>query len=116
MEELIEKIRAATASEATDEARALGAQACRTLLTALDAKPGEPMAEPATATPTELVAPAASPPTPQAAAHMIASALRGMTPDQLLDLAIARLRAALPAGAAVPVAQPVKFQLVTLNR
>ncbi len=49
MENLIEALRLATLTEATDEARATGAQACRTLLLALDAKPGEPLAAPASA-------------------------------------------------------------------
>ncbi len=112
MEDLIEKMRAATATDATDETRAEGAQACRTLLTALETKPGEPMA-------TAVTVPAPIPSdsaTPLATVHALASALRGMTPDQLLDLAITRLRAALPAGAEVPTAQAIKFPLVPINR
>jgi hypothetical protein len=38
--------------------------------------------------------------------------LRGVPPDKLLDLAIEKLRAALPAGIEVPQAQPLKFQLI----
>jgi hypothetical protein len=116
MDELIEKIRAATVSDVTDEARERGAEACRTLLRVLDAKPGEPLATPSLAPEPALAAPSASPPSPQTAAHMIVSALRGMTPDQLLDLAIARLRAALPAGTEMAAPQPVKFHLVDIRR
>lgn len=112
MEDLIEKMRAATVADATDEARATGAQACRTLLTALEAKHGEPMTA-AVAVPSPIPAGSA---TPLATVHALASALRGMTPDQLLDLAITRLRAALPAGAEVPAAQAIKFPLVPISR
>lgn len=112
MDDLIEKMRAATANDASDEARAAGAQACRTLLTALEAKPGESMAT-AVTVPTPVQEGSA---TPLATVQALAAALRGMTPDQLLDLAITRLRAALPAGAEAPTAQAVKFPLVPINR
>ena len=70
MSELIEAIRAAIAQGATAEQKAIGAQACRTILTALGAEPGKP-----------LVLPGAPKPHP----------LSGITVDQALDLAIARL-------------------------
>lgn len=44
MNELIEHIRAAVAQGATMEQKAIGAQACRTILTALEAEPGKPIA------------------------------------------------------------------------
>lgn len=97
MESLIEAIRAATTSGANDDARAAGAHACRTILIALEAKPGESLAP---------VAVEASP------MQAVVAALRGMPPEQLLDLAIARLKAALPEGAQAPSVQPVKFQLL----
>ena len=101
MHDLIESIRTALAAEASAEQRAAGVAACRTILRALDATPGEPLtAEPTNASP--LAA--------------ILGALRGVPPDQLLDLAIAKLRAALPADAQVPRAVPLKFQLVPLPR
>lgn len=99
MDALIEAIRAATALGATDEARAAGAHACRTILTALEAKAGEPLAAPV-ATPTQA----------------LASVIRGMSPDQLLDLAIARLKAALPPGSEAAPVQSVKFNLVPVGR
>ena len=90
MEALIESVRAA------------GAAACRAILGALEPVP---LAS----------SPAPSPPqAPQIAA--IAAALRGMPPDQLLDLAIDRLRAKLPAGAELPATQPIKFQPIIVGR
>jgi len=71
MHELIELIRAAVAQGATAEQKAIGAQACRTILTALEAEPGRP-----------IVLPGA--PQPQRSA--------GLSLDQALDLVIARLR------------------------
>lgn len=99
MENFIEAIRAATTDNASDEARATGAQACRMILQVLEVKPGEPMAS-AVATPTSTVATGVS-------------ALRGLSIDQLLDLAIAKLRTALPAGTIVPEVEPLKISLVT---
>lgn len=112
MEDLFDKMRAATTTDATDEIRAEGAQACRTLLVVLEGTPGAPL--------TEAIAPSASlqatPTTPQATVHALVSALRGMTPDQLLDLAIARLRAALPPGVDVPAVKSLRFPLAPMTR
>src|SRR5687767_11949535 len=46
METLIESIRVAVQRDATDEAKHQGALACRTILTALEAKAGEPLVTP----------------------------------------------------------------------
>lgn len=70
MQELIEAIRVAVATDATKEQRATGVQACRTIVAALDTEPGKPIMLPGTATPT--------------------SASR-VSVDQMLDLMIARL-------------------------
>ena len=88
MDQLIEAIRAAVAPDAPAEVRAAGIDACRTILTALGAVPGESMS---TAVPTT--------PSPIAA---IVAGLRSVPPDQLLDLAIAKLRAALPSSTEIP--------------
>jgi hypothetical protein len=93
MESLLEAIRASFGSDATDETRAAGAHACRTILASL-----EPMPE---------VQPVSTP-----AISQLIGALRGVPADQLLDLAIARLRAALPTEDAVAPAQSIKFRLV----
>ena len=72
MNEMIEAIRAAIATGATPEQKALGAQACRTILAALGAEAGKPIALPG--------APQRHP-------------LAGITGDQALTLLIARLTA-----------------------
>lgn len=129
METLIETIRSAIADNASDDARAAGADACRTLLAALDAKAGE------ATTPMIPAAPGCSNDTPNPAAPPVAtavsnaiqstdpaqianviSALRGIPVDELLDLAIARMRAALPAGVETPRVEPLKFHIVQLPR
>ena len=74
MESLIESIRNAVAETATAEQKATGAIACRTVLSALEATPGQPLMLAG--------APAQSP-------------LAALDPGQALDLVIARLRAAL---------------------
>jgi hypothetical protein len=96
---LIETIRNAGAADATNEARAAGAQACRTILAALEATTGEPMSASVVDT------------SPLMAA---VSMLRGVPPDQLLDLAIAKLKASLPAGVEAPKVEPLKFHIIQL--
>ena len=97
METHIDAIRAAVANNATPEARAAGAQACRTLLAALEATPGQPIE---------------AAPQPGAPLQAIVAALRGMPPEQVLDVAIARLKAALPADTAVEAMPRFNVQLV----
>lgn len=75
MDELIDAIRAAVASDATGDQKTRGAQACRAILSALEAEPGKPL-------------PALNAPAP----HPLAS----IAPGQALDLLIAKLSAALP--------------------
>ena len=77
MEQLLESIRAAVAENASAEQKSAGAQACRAILTALEAEAGKPLAF------------AGAPPP---------AALSGIDPTQALDLLIARLRAALPSA------------------
>ncbi len=76
MEQMIDSIRVAIADGATAEQKAAGAQACRTIMTALEAEVGKPIA-------------LAGAPTP--------GPLAGVSPDQALDLLIARLSAMVPA-------------------
>lgn len=68
MESLLEIIRAAVANDATADQKAAGVQACRTILTALDAEPGKPLVPP-----------------------IAVSAPTRPSLDQVLDMAIARL-------------------------
>ena len=86
MDEMIEAIRAAVSAGATPEQKAIGAQACRTILAALDAEPGRAIA-------------LAGAPTP--------GPLSGISPDQALDLLIARL-AAIAEKQATTTAAPAK--------
>lgn len=101
-ETLIESIRAAIAEGSTREARAAGAAACRTILAALEAVPGERLVAQA--------APAQHGSSPIAA---IVAGLRGTPPDQLLDLLIAKLRSMVPPEKQSP-ASKINLQLVRI--
>ena len=109
MDTLIESIRAAMSADANDETRAAGAQACRTILATLEAKPGEPLTMGAPAS-----SAGADPSSPAAQIAQMVAALRGLPADQLLDLAIARMRAALPSGIEAPRVEPLRFHIVQL--
>jgi hypothetical protein len=87
-------IRAALGPEATSEARAAGANACKSVLAALEGAN----------------VPAATL-NPAAIASAI-TALRSVPPDQLLDLAIAKLRGALPASTQVAPVHAFKMPFV----
>ena len=102
MDTLIDAIRSAVVDGASAEARASGVQACRMILTALEAKQGEPLA----------ATPAPAPTTP---VHAVIAALRNVPPDQLLDLAIEKLKAALPQGATPSTAAFVRFPIVPIG-
>ena len=102
MENLLEAIKTALASDPSDAARIAGAQACRTILIALETPAGETLA--ASSAPVDASAPL----------HAALSALRGMPADQLLDLAIARLKAALPPGTDAPAIRRLQVPIVEL--
>ena len=119
MEDLLNMIRSALAGDASDDVKASGAVACRTILARLEPTAAAPIA--------------ASAPPSQSPAETIASVvgmLRGVPPEQLLDLAITRLRAALPIdGRATPeegrpttpidghaAPSAVRFQMVAVPR
>lgn len=104
MESLIEPIRVAVLPDATDEQKHEGALACRAILAALEAKQGEPMQAPA--------APTTSPPIALPDIGPLVQAIRAMGPDQLLDIAIKKLRESLPAGTTVRSLEPVRFAIV----
>lgn len=107
MENLIESIKNALASDASEDARASGAQACRTILAALETPAGEPLATATVSSSTT---------TPESSPLLAAvAALRGLPPEQLLDLAIARLKAALPAGAEAPQVRRLRVPLVAVG-
>lgn len=93
MNQLIEAIRAAVTEGATAEQKSIGAQACRTILTALDTEAGKP-----------LTVPNAPKPHP----------LSQIDPGQALDLLIGKLSANLSkeeptaGGATAPAAMPTR--------
>ena len=99
MENALELIRAALAPEATGEARAGGIEACRAILTALGAT-----AEP----------PAPRQPEVGPLANAVAGLIRTTPPDQLMDMLIAKLRAAVPDAAEVPTPKKINIQLVRI--
>ncbi len=105
MDQLLEAIRAATAPDASTEIKEAGATACRTLLIALEGKEGEPLAAPLP------VPVAAAPPDITA----LVAGLKGVPVDQLLDLAIAKLRSALPAGTQVAPVRAYQVPLIPLG-
>jgi hypothetical protein len=97
IDQTLTTIRSALAVDATLEARTAGANACRVVMALLVAS--------------EAPTPAAPALNPAAIATAI-TALRGVPPDQLLDLAIAELRAALPAGTQATPANAFKMPFV----
>lgn len=97
MDQTIETIRLALLPDASDEARAAGATACRAILATLEAQPGQPLTQ-AVQTSTPIQAAIAT--------------VGGMPSEQLLDLAIAKLRALLPEGTTVEPVAPLRFPLV----
>jgi hypothetical protein len=144
MENLIETIRIALRDDAGPIARRTGLVACREILAVLEAATEResaptssaapsndpPEAPPAAASggvaaeaPTSSPAPPTAPTTaPAHAAHIdptdvtaLFASLGKLPPEQLLDLAIARLRAALPSGTSVTAPRPLRFQLIPLH-
>lgn len=92
MTDLIETIRAATTEGASPEQKRAAAAACRTLLTSLEARPGETLGLPVL--PSHPLATLPSPTNPLA---MLAQ----LDIDQVLDVVIAKLRARVPDAAPV---------------
>jgi hypothetical protein len=101
MDQLIDTIKGALGDDATAEQKTAAAQACRALLGAFEAKPGEPIA-------------ASAPPTPPPPAAPI-EFLGQLSPDQALDLLLAKLRTAVP-EAPKPQRSGFKVQLVPVPR
>jgi hypothetical protein len=100
MEELLASIQSGVLADASPEARASAVSACRTIISVLEATPGQPIVASAPINSTQI-------------ASMV-GALRGVPPDQLLDLAIAKLRSVLPEGADVPKVTPLKFHIIPI--
>ena len=115
MDALLDSIRIAMADGASDGERRRGASACRALADALDGVIMPEDEPPAVAAPT---APEVAPLAPFLPAGPLASnPFDGMTPDQILDLAIAKLRGAIGNDAPPePVGAPFRLTLVPVPR
>jgi hypothetical protein len=108
MEPTLETLRAALADGATPDQRAAGVTACRAILAALESNPGESMS----VTPPSM--PAAPPVQPP-----LQLALGGLSLDQVLDLAIGKLRSMLPpekVAAAQPTEPPLAIRMLRGTR
>jgi hypothetical protein len=93
VETMLTTIRGAFVDDATDEARRAGNAACRAMLAVLEPAPQQPQID------TAMIARAVA-------------GLRGAHPDQLLELAIAKLRGALPAGTQLTPSRGFKMPLL----
>ena len=109
---ILETIDRGLAGDADDATRAAARDLWTRLAPALAAVPSTAGA------PAMPAAPALGPPimpslpSPASPLVMAAHALKQLSPDQLLDMVLGRLRAALPAGATVPTPRGIQFQLV----
>ncbi len=108
MDAILDAITLATRAGASDAERHRGAVACRALADALGA-PGSPGPDPAPSSTALVAAPALG---------LGANPFGGMTADQIFDLAIAKLRAAVgnDVATAAPVGQPFRVTLVPVAR
>jgi hypothetical protein len=119
---LLELIASALAPDA-DEATRAGArealvQLAQPIVTAPPAIPSAPAVQSPTVPEAALVAatPAMSVVSPPSSPIVMAArALRGLPPEQLLDIVLQRLRGALPTGATVATPKGIQFQLVPVT-
>lgn len=119
---MIELIGRGLDSEADEPARAaareLWARFAQVMAAGAAPAPGMPaptMPIPTMPVPAMPAPPMPAPPMPTSPIAMAARALRQLPPDQLLDLVLQRLRAALPAGVSVPTPKAIQFQLVPVT-
>lgn len=109
--ELIGRALSPEADEGTRaQARELWTQCAAALLAGNATSPTPPPAPTSLPMPVAPIMPPPSMPMPPLMAAV--QAIKQMTPDQLLDTALQRLRAALPSGANVPAARGIQFHLV----
>jgi hypothetical protein len=109
---ILEIIRRGLAPDADGPARALAGDVCRHLAQLVVPPAATATAAPARAPAGNMPPPIQTPATPSSPVATIVTSLRNLPPEQLLDLAIQRLRAALPADATVPAPTGIQFQLV----
>lgn len=105
---LIASIRAAVAPSASTEARASGANACRSILTVLEAKPGQLLA---TAPPRTLPTAQASPLGALLSQPGLLSKLAAMSRDELIAL-LKQITGAMPAPSTHPTTGAPRFHLI----
>ena len=105
---LIASIRAAVSPSASAEARTAGANACRSVLTVLEAKPGQPLAP----TPQRMLPTAqASPLAALLSQPGLLSKLAAMSRDELVAL-LKQITGAMPAPPTNPTSAAPRFHLI----
>jgi len=119
MEALIDSIRLAVRDGASDDERRRGLAACRAVADALEGvvvpdAPAAPAAVPAR----EATADATTALVPVADAPLASNPFAGLSAEQILDLAITKLRGAVGENEAVPApaGQPFRLTLVPVPR
>lgn len=122
MDALLDSIRVAMDDGASDDERQRGALACRALAEALEGSiVVAPSAAPAAA-PLAAVLPNTEPESAPVSALLVGpvalapNPFAGLTADQILDLAIAKLRGAIGDDAPPPLGQPFHLTLVPVPR
>lgn len=107
---LIASIRAAVTPSASAEVRMAGANACRSILTVLEAKPGQPLA----ATPQRTSSTAqASPLATLLSQPGLLSKLAAMSRDELIAL-LRQITGAMPARPTTPTTGAPRFHLIEI--
>jgi hypothetical protein len=107
---LIASIRAAVIPSASADARTAGASACRSILTVLEVKPGQPLA----ATPQRTSATAqASPVATLLSQPGLLSKLAAMSRDELITL-LKQITGAMPVRPTTPTTAAPRFHLIEL--
>lgn len=104
---LLASIRAAVVKGASAEARAAGATACRSILTVLKAKPGQPLAA------AQQPAASASPIAALLKQPGFLNQLAAMSREQLLDL-LKQVTGAMPARSQAPSSAAPRFHLIQI--
>src|SRR5262245_52532563 len=107
---LITSIGAAVAPGASAEARAAGATACRTILTVLEARPGQPLA----ATPQPTRAPT-SPIAALLSQPGLLAKLAAMSRDELINV-LKQITAGMPTRSQTPASAAPRFHIVEVPR
>jgi len=108
---LIASIRAAVTSSASAEARAAGANACHSILTVLEAKPGQPLA--ATSQRTASAAAQGSPLATLLSQPGLLSKLAAMSRDELIAL-LKQITSAMPGRPTTPTTAAPRFHLIEI--